>query len=233
MPQNNNIFQEIQFLNDVKSRITDLKSLKDQWKNVADTFVKHKWIYRYIDDKQKEKLKKEYKVLTDDDSSYTAYKKSFIYICNFFGIPYDKVIIENMMFTKDKKDKEQWELALKYSKGLAKVMIPDGIKLIHISPAKNIDALIPSFRSKIKGKYMYPSKRVFFTLVKDIKPTKAGLERTNTYRYTPKSKITYAYIDPTYADIGSGSVYIDTENSIPVKKYEKSNIFKKVMNNDI
>lgn len=213
------VFQE-GLIDDIKKKVVDTQELKQQWKKVTDQFVKHKWIYRYINDKQKETLERNYATLTDEDSSYSDYKRSFRYICNFMGIPYKIVIIENMTFTKDKVDKDQWEIALKYSKGLAQVIIPDGVRLIHVSPVHNIKELIPTFRSKTKGKYMYPSKRVFFTVGKDIKPTKAGLEGKKTCRYTPKEDIKTAYIDPTYADFSSGAVYVDTDRDIPVETYE-------------
>lgn len=216
-----NIFEGVKFLDDVMKSVSNTKDLYDQWRNVADSFVKHKWIYRYIDDKQKAKLEDNYAVLTDDDSSYAAYKKSFKYICRFMGLPDKTIIIENMEFTKDKEDKEQWEIALKYSKGLAKVILPDGISLIHVSPVSGINELIPSFRSKTKGKYMYPSKRVFFTISKDIRPTQAGLEGKKTYRYTPKREIKHVYIDPTYSEFRSGAVYVETETPIPVISIEK------------
>jgi hypothetical protein len=75
-----------------------------------------------------------------------------------------EVIIEHLLFQHDSKDPDQPIVALNYSRGLAKVTLPEGIRLVHISPADNIQALQPSFRSKVKGKYMYPSKRIFFTI---------------------------------------------------------------------
>lgn len=218
---NYGIFESVQFIDSIKKNISTTKELRDQWKKVAGTFVKHKWIYRYIDDKQKETLEKHYAVLTDEDSTYSDYKKSFKYICKFMGLPHDKVIIENMEFKKDEQDKDQWEISLRYSKGLIKVSIPDGIRLIHISPVTGIKELTPTFRSKTKGKYMYPSKRIFFTIAKDIKNKQAGLEGQKTTRYTPKNDIKTAFIDPTYSDFGSGAVYIDTESPIPVETLEK------------
>lgn len=228
-PQSNEYLNE-GIIDDIKTKIVNIKDLKDQWKTVANTFVKHKWIYRYINDNQKEQLEKHYEILTDEDSTYSQYKKSFKFICNFMGIPYHMVIIENMEFTKDKDDKDQWEIALKYSKGLLKVNIPDGIKLVHVSPVKDIRSLIPSFRSKVVGKYMYPSKRVFFTITKDIKPNQAGLEGKRTFRYTPKKEIKHAYIDPTYCDFSSGSIYIETDTEIPVDTLEHQSIVNKVKN---
>lgn len=208
-------------VDDVKKKVIDTKDLWDQWRAVAKTFVKHKWIYRYINDKQKEQLEKHYEVLCNENTNYSSYKRSFNFVCKFMGLPNDKVILENMTFTRDKEDKEQWEVAVKYSKGLVKVKIPEGVRLIHVSPAAGIDALIPAFRSKTKGKYMYPSKRVFFTVGKDIKPTQAGLEGQKTSRYTPKEDITTAYIDPTYSEFKSGAVYVETDRPIPVISFEK------------
>lgn len=226
------IFEDVKFLDDIKKKMSNVSDLKDQWKKVADKFVKHKWIYRYINDKQKESLEKWYSCLTDDDVSYGDYKKAFRYICNFMGLPYKTVIIENMIIVKDKEDKDQWELSLKYSKGLAKVTIPDGVHLIHVTPVRGINELIPSFRSKTKGKYMYPSKRVFFTVGKDIKPTQAGLEGQKTCRYTPKEEIKTAYIDPTYADFSSGAVYVETDKPIPIDTYDRvmEKVFKSIQN---
>lgn len=227
--EDQSIFDEVSFLNDIKKKITDTKELKEQWAKVVDKFVKHKWIYRYIDDKQKIQLEKHYAVLCDEKTNYSKYKQSFKFIAKFMGLPNDNIIIENMIFTKDKEDKEQWEISIKYSKGLAKVFIPEGVRLIHVSPVQGIKDLIPSFRSKTKGKYMYPNKRIFFTVAKDIKPTQAGLEGQKTSRYTPKEEIREAYIDPTYADFSSGAVYVETDNPIPVETLESkwSKIFKK------
>lgn len=220
LPEQTTVVDEAQFIDDMKKKLTNIADLKEQWKKVVDSFVKHKWIYRYINDKQKESLERWYTCLTDENTTYGEYKRAFRYICNFMGLPYKVVIIENMDFKKDKQDKDQWEISLKYSKGLAKILIPDGVHLIHVTPVHNINELIPSFRSKTKGKYMYPSKRVFFTVGKDIKPKQAGLEGKKTCRYTPKEEIKSAYIDPTYADFSSGAVYVETDKSIPVDTYD-------------
>lgn len=68
---------------------------------------------------------------------------------------------------------------------------------------------------------MYPSKRIFFTVTKDIKPTQAGLEGQKTSRYTPKEHITQAYIDPTYSDFKSGAIYVETDRPIPVENFDR------------
>lgn len=212
---------EIELVDNIKKAVSDTLDMRAQWKKVADSFVKHKWLYRYTNDKQKAQLEKHYAIVCDEKTPYSIYKRSFNAICKFMGVPHHMVIIENMSFTKDKKDKEQWEVAIKYSKGLAKVKIPEGVRLIHVSPVQGIKELIPSFRSKVKGKYMYPTKRIFFTVAKDIKPTQAGLEGQKTNRYTPRQDITEAYIDPTYSEFSSGSVYVETDHPIPVMSFKK------------
>lgn len=215
-------------VDDIKKKVQNTKELRVQWKAVADKFVKHVWIKRYINEKQKEQLLKHYQNLTDENVSYNKYKSSFNFIAKFMGLPHDKIIIEDLKFVKDNKDKEQEIVSLRYSKGLAKVTIPEGIRLIHVSPASDIKELNPAFRSKLKGRFMYPSKRCFFTVAKDIQANHAGLEGKKLSRYTPKSEIRTAYIDPTYADFGSGSVYIETDVPIPVINFD--NMMRNIVN---
>lgn len=146
------------------------------------------------------------------------------------GLPDNSVIIENLVFNKNSDDKDQWQIAVKYSKGLVKVQIPEGVHLIHVSPVPGIKELVPTYRSKTKGKYLYPSKRVFFTVAKDIKKNQAGLEGQKSNRYTPKSEIRNVYIDPTYSEFSTGAVYVDTESPIPVETVEsKADKFAKTL----
>ena len=85
-------------------------------------------------------------------------------------------LLITMYMENNNKDSERTKLSVKYSKGLVKVHIPEDVYLVHVSPVKGIKELIPSFRSKVKGKYMYPSKRVFFTVKGEISKNQAGLE---------------------------------------------------------
>lgn len=205
-------------IENIKQKFTDLKELKNQWKKVSDKFTKHEWIYRYITPKQEEMIKKYYDMLTSEDVTYGQYKRAFAFICKFMGIPKDKVIIENLVIQHDKKDPDKNRVAVRYSKGLARVNIPDDTRLTHISPADNIQELNPTFRSKVKGKYMYPSKRIFFTVAREIKKKQAGLEGKKLTKYKTKQNYSVAYIDPTYSDFKSGSVYIPSDSPIPVEK---------------
>ena len=202
-----------------KKDILNVADLWKQWEKSTGSFVKHKWIYRYIDEKQKAALQKHMDVVCAEKPFYSAYKRSFNAICKFVGLPNDSVILENVVFKKDDKDKDQDIIAVKYSKGKVKVTIPEGIQLIHTTPATGIKELIPSFKSKIAGKYMYPTRRVFFSCIKPIAATQAGLEGKKLVRFTPKERITTAYIDPTYSEFSSNSVYVETERPIPVESF--------------
>lgn len=203
---------------DLKQYTQNVSDLWKQWSKYTNSFVKHKWIYRYVNEKQKAQLQKHYDILCDEKTNYSTYKRSFGAIAKFLGLPTNTIILENIVFSKDKQDKEQDIIAVKYSKGVAKVTIPDGIHLIHTTMI-DFDQMIPAFRSKTKGKYLYPSKRCFFTCIKSISSNKAGLEGQKLHKYTPKNPIKVAYIDPTYTDFGSNSVFVETDNPIPVEDY--------------
>lgn len=53
-----NIIVQENLIDDIKKKVVDLKALKEQWKKSADKFVKHKWIYRYINEQQKKTTSK-------------------------------------------------------------------------------------------------------------------------------------------------------------------------------
>lgn len=215
------IFDDIDTLDEgvienIKKHFTNLSDLKRQWKKFADTFVNHEWIFRYINPKQYQMVQKYYNIITDDNVEYGAYKRAFKFFCNFMGLPSNKVILENIVIIENKKDPERNKISVKYSKGLVKVNIPDDIHLVHVSPVKGITQLIPTFRSKVKGKYMYPSKRVFFTVKGEIKKNQAGLEGQQINSYITKQHFDHAYIDPTYSKFKNGCVYIETDTPIQV-----------------
>ena len=211
---------------DTYKKEVDINALKKEWAEKTKNFVSHRWTYRYLkDDKQKQMVKNYFDILCKEDVSYGEYKRAFNFICQFMGLQKDSVILENIEFKKDKYDKDQEVVAIRYSKGLIKVKIPDTASLIHMSPVDNITELIPSFRSKIKGRFLYPCKRVYFSLAKNINPKKAGLEKSKTIKYTTKNKFSYAYIDPACSKYKYGAaVYIATDQPIPVEKFEKKMI---------
>ena len=215
---------------EIATHMSNIKDLKNQWKKVADKFTMHKWIYRYIkDEKQEQMLHKWYNILCREDNAaqgkeYTEYKKAYRFFCNFFGIPNSGTIIEWMSFDKDKTDKGQKKISIRYSRGLAKVRIPEGMLLYHTSPANNITELVPSYKSKTKGKFFYPQKRIYFTVQKKINPFKYGMGTNKfisignqkLYKYTTAKEINVVYIDPTYAMFSERSVYVDTDSPIKI-----------------
>ena len=211
-------------VDDVKKRIkhnTDMKALYKDWGEKSKSFVTHRWIDRLITPQQEEMLKKHFDIMNAEDVSYGDYKKSFNQICKFMGLPNKGIILEWFEIQEDKEGKSGGKkAAVRYSKGLAQVQIPADVQLLHISPADDIKELIPSFKSKTGGKYFYPSKRCFFTVDKEIDIWRAGNVGKKTTKYVTKDNYTTAYIDPTYNTIKDRSVYIETENPIPVMKVE-------------
>jgi hypothetical protein len=211
-----------------KENIANIVDLKNQWKKIADKFTMHKFIIRYIkDEKQEALLHKHFDNICDEDVKYGSYKKSFNYLCSFFGLPNKGVILEWITFENDKVDKNQKVVKLRYSRGLARVNIPEGMYLLHSTHVGGINKLIPSFKSKSKGKYFYPSNRVFFTVQKNINPYKFGSGKNKyipvasqkMYKYTPKKPYQTAFIDPSYSmkgEINLRSVYIETDKPIEV-----------------
>jgi hypothetical protein len=81
--------------------------------------------------------------------------------------------------------------------------------------------LNPTFRSKVKGQYLYSSKRVFFTVLKRINLFRNGTKGQKVHKYVTKEHIDYAYIDPTYIHFNDNSVFIETDSPIPVESAEK------------
>ena len=216
-------------IGDIKQNVDNIIELRKQWQRMADHFVMHKWITVYIKDEATyKKIHEAFDRMCSDDIKYSEYKKCYKYFCTLAGIPDKGTIIEWITFGKDKTDKDQDVVNIKYSKGLHIINIPEGMILYHSSPAKGIKELIPTFKSKTKGKYFYPSNRVFFTIQKDINPYKFGLGKgkiintgstTKLWKYTPKKRYQEVYMDPTYSlkgEIGLRSVYVETDKPIPV-----------------
>ena len=101
---------------------------------------------------------------------------------------------------------------IKYNVGSGKkIIIPTDTELVHKTDVDNIRELKPVFKSK--GKFFYPSKRVYFSLRK--KGTKSNGEQNE---YIPKEEVKTAYIDPRASSFNSSSIFIDTSLPIPVKK---------------
>lgn len=196
----------------------DMKVIKDKWGKMASRFT-HRWKHRILDPKTKKKLSESYDVLKKEKVMYSEYKRHFQRIATTVNLPPDKIIMENVVF--DKIESGQDRINVRFSKGKQQVIIPNGTCLLHVSPVDNITELKPSFRSKTLGKYMYPTPRCFFTLGKQIDPSKAGLENKTLHKYTPQETIRSAYIDPSYTDYKVGSLYVETSFPIKVIPFEE------------
>lgn len=193
----------------VISDVKELLSVRKEWTTQAKK-ITHETKTRFITEDERDFLKKHYDIIKSDNS-FIVYKKSFDYLCKFFGLAPDETIIEHLYIGKE-------EVKIKYSSGRHKIIIPTNVTLLHVSPVDNIKELEPSFKSKTSGKYMYSSNRVFFTLGRSIPSKKAGLENKKTYQYTPVENIRVAYIDQSYTDYKTGAVYVETPFPIKVKK---------------
>ena len=93
-------------IQDIKQTVINVSDLWKQWRKYTNSFVKHKWLYRYVDEKQKANLQKHYDTLCAEKTNYSTYKRSFGAVCKFFGLPTNTIILENMVFSKDHDDKE-------------------------------------------------------------------------------------------------------------------------------
>ena len=207
------------WFSDALKNYKNIETLKKQWKAAADKFVSHHHIQRFITPQQEEMCKKYYNILKREDVSYAEYKKAFNFMCKFMGLGNKDLIIEHIEFENDSRDKEKRVIKLSYSRGRIEIEIPEGVSLIHISPIKGITALEPSFRNKKFGSFMYPSKRVFFTLSKDIPKSKASLSDATIHRYVARDRIKKAFIDPSCNSFGMRAVYVETDKPIAVESY--------------
>ena len=214
-------------------RDTDL--IKKSWNKLASGFKHSESSKLVTDEKVLKQLKEDYLVLRKEPN-YSKYKKSFDNMCKFFALPTNETIIENVDFIRKN---DGVEVKLRYSSGRKRIMIPNGTCLLHVSPVAGIKELEPTFKSKTEGKYMYPSKRVYFTLGRKVKSNKAGLEKQKkSYKYTPKENVQTAYIDPALANYKVGAVYIDTSFPVPVEDYDTKmaklqNIKESITNDDV
>ena len=208
---------KIDKLEKFKEKLKSTKDLKNQWNKLAKTMVTHKWIFRYVTSKQEEMVKKYYELCSKEDVSWSEYRKGFIQLCKFFGLPNKGVVIEWIEF--EDKGNEGRAACCRYSKGIARVNIPQNIKLTHFSPMDKLTELIPSFKSKTKGKFFYDSPRVYFTVKEKLNPFKFGIDsKVTRVCYQTVDYIPFAYIDPTYILFKDRCCYVDTEKPIKVQR---------------
>lgn len=203
----------------LKSTPTTWDDFKTYWMEKRKIFRSNIWDDREVSKEEFVVYQQSYDIMCKPDVDYDQYKDAFDRFCVLFDILPETTIIENLHF---ESEDNEYRILMRYSTGTVKVRIPDDIDLLHVSPAKDIDILIPTFKSKTEGKYFYPNKRIYFTVGnKRIPSKKSGLEDTKVYRYEPTEHISEAYIDPTYTQFSVGAVFVRTENPIDVEVQTK------------
>lgn len=192
-------------IGELKRKFDGKKHLKEEWDKISENISNSEETMNLPEDDKKE-LKEKLSTMKSTDN-FNVYKKAHDWICKLFKIPSDKTVIEKI----DTVDKED-DVNIKYNVGSGKkIIIPTDTELVHKTDVDNIRELKPVFKSK--GKFFYPSKRVYFSLRK--KGTKSNGEQNE---YIPKEEVKTAYIDPRASSFNSSSIFIDTSLPIPVKK---------------
>lgn len=140
-----------------------------------------------------------------------------------FGLSTFGTVVNKLEFdaVADGPNEGKYSVTLTSYTGSGRIIISNGYVLIHRSPNANITALKPSFRSRVKGRFLYPDLRVYFSIGKPISSKKSGLEDQKNYVYTPKSSIQTACIDPGASHFSLGAVYVSMTTNIPVVPLEK------------
>ena len=184
------------------------------WKQKKPVFHTKVYDFETVPLEDYDEWKDAYDKLNDPDTQYDTYKECFSKFCKLFNLIPATTIIEALEIRKQKDDVK---ITMRYSTGLVKVNIPADTALVHVSPVGGIEELKPSRKSKVEGKYLYPSSRVYFTIRSAIDIQKAGLEKNkDLYAYTPEKHVSFAYIDPACSDYESGAVFVPTSEPIKV-----------------
>ena len=207
----------------------DYQYFKNLWR---DRIGRHEFKKKTVplNEKQYKKLLKDYETL-QTSKDYIIYKRAYEDICKFFTLKLEYTSIKGINFDLDLNTNDR-KAIIEYYEGKRKIIIPNDTTLIHTSKEGNIKELKPSFCSKVKGLFMWPSKRVYFSLGKKLSADEIH-ERNNTgklYHYTPAETIRTAYIDPEITNFNSASVYVDTSFPIKVINIDKG-IIGSVVNN--
>ena len=202
----------------VSRKKNDNEYLKNIWKNLSSK-ISHKTVKKELKDKEYNILTSNFEILKTS-KEYGKYKKAYETICKMFNLVPSETTIRNISF--DEKDGKHY-VTIQYHVGKKKILIPNGTQLIHTSKESNIKELKPTFCSKKRGYYMWPTRRVYFTLGKKINENLVGIKGNNStaYHYTPKENIRTAYIDAELPDYNMGAVFVDTQFPISVRNIDK------------
>ncbi len=194
------------------------KYFKNIWENLSSK-IQHKALEKKFGDKEYAELKKNFEVLKSS-KDYNSYRKAYEKICKTFGLVAPNTTIKEIKFyERDGAHCAQ----IHYHVGKKKILIPNGTQLIHTTKVKGLKELKPAFCSKKSGYYMWPTRRVYFTLGKKIDDAHVGIKKGDggSYHYTPTETLKTAYIDAELPTYKMGAVFIDTQFPIKVKNIDK------------
>lgn len=207
----------------ISRSLSDMDHIKKTWNSIISRFTR-KSIEKIVPKKEARKLIDLYKDMITD-SKYSSYKSKFDKLCKAFGIPNSETIIESFQVGNVEGDPENMKMILKYSHGRKRVIIPNGLCLIHNAESSNLTELKPAFKTKKNSKIMFPTQRCYFKLGKETKPSNNNNEK-DSRKYTTKETFQTAYIDPVSANFNNSAVYIDTNQ--PIKMVKFSDKMKKI-----
>jgi len=200
----------------IERKLKDSDFIKKTWNELTSKII-HKDMTKEVKESDYKYLQENYDVLKTS-KIYEKYKKAYENICKFFNLTPSETTIRSLEF----KDGDKKTVTISYHAGKKKIVIPNGVKLIHTSANDNIKELEPKFCSKKSGMYLWPTRRVYFTLGKAIDQKKVGVDRNSkSFKYTPKETIKTAYIDSELPSYNMACIFVDTQFPIPVKNLTK------------
>ena len=193
-------------------------NLKKNWKTLSDKFVKRKVKTIKLTNDEYDKLMEAFNACKKEDVRVNEYQANYKKVCDIIKIGKKDSVIE---FLELKKNPLGYFCTFRYSEGnKIPIMLDNNSQLIHKSPLHNLSVLKPTFKSKLSGKYLTPTPRVYFTVSKVIDSTKMGTEGMKTYKYTPVEHIMKAYLDPVYSTFQDSAIYVETRFPIKVRRIE-------------
>lgn len=192
------------------------KDFRNMWKDLAHR-ISHKVIKKEVKTKDYQTLHNSYNIMKSS-RDYSTYKKAYETICKFFNLKAPETSIKYIKFDEVVGKKNTWTVELSYNSGRRQVMIPNGSMLIYTSSKSGIKELEPTFCSKKAGYFMWPTKRVYFSLARNSMGKDISISKnTKKFKYTPVENIRNVYIDVDSPSVSMGSVYVDTRFPIRVK----------------
>ena len=206
----NNIIESV--FDNYNNYFRQINSLKHEWMKALKDITSHKTLEIPLTQRQELYLKYEYANLINPHITYDNYIKSFKNLCNDIRISPNSEIHE-IQFNNH-------VLYIRYSSGELKIKIPKGFILIHKSKSRKLKFITPNFRSGKLGYYMWPNKRIYFTIEKPLPSYLTAVQNDDEYYlYTSVNNYSEAYIDPSVTEFNYKAVYIKTNDPIKVKPY--------------